>query len=187
MTPLVLPLADLSRGQLVLRLLVLLGPVVAVLAAGPAGHWPPWWLLAAVLASSAGFAALPESPVGAGTMLLVVVWWAAGLDDGLHPMVLVAAAALLVTHVAATLASYGPPEMPLDADLARLWSARAVLLAVPVPLLWAAARGLRGDPQQPGIWVLGVAATLAATVAASIVLLTDDNGVAPTPATTEER
>lgn len=161
---------DLARSQLVLRVIVLLGPVVAVLASGPAGHWPPWWVLAGVLATSAGFAALPESPVGAGTFLAVLVWWAAALEDGLHVEVLVAAVAMLVTHVAALLASYGPGEMPLDPALARLWVRRGLLLLVPVPALWVLALLLRGEPEQPGIWVVGVAAGLVATVAAAIAL-----------------
>ncbi len=36
-----------------------------------------------------------------------------------------------------------------------------------VPLVWGLARLLRGDAEQPGIWVVGVAAALAATVAAA--------------------
>ena len=55
-----------------------------------------------------GFAVLPESPSAPRVLLAVLVWWAVALDDGLHPAVLVAAAALLVAHLAAVLASYGP-------------------------------------------------------------------------------
>ena len=47
---------ELSVSQIVLRALVVLGPVVAVLATGPAGHWPPWWMVVAVAALAAGFA-----------------------------------------------------------------------------------------------------------------------------------
>jgi hypothetical protein len=170
MTGLVTAIGELSRSQLVLRVLILLGPVVAVLAAGPAGQWPPWWFAVPVLVLAGGFAALPDSPIGAGVMLAVILWWAAALDDGLHPAVLVAAAALLVTHVAAVLASYGPGEMPVDPALAWVWVRRGALLLVGVPLVWGLALALRGEPEQPGIWVVGVAAGLVVTVAAAVVL-----------------
>ncbi|MFC7496891.1 MULTISPECIES: hypothetical protein [unclassified Nocardioides] len=165
-------LGELSRSQLVLRVVVLLGPVVAVLAGGPAGHWPPWWMIAVVVGLAGGFAAFPETAVGATTMLVVLVWWALGLDDGLHPAVLVAAAALVVSHVAAVLTSYGPGEMPVDPALVRLWAMRGALLLVSVPLVWALALLLRGEPAQPGVWVVGVAAGLVVTVAAGVALTT---------------
>ncbi|MEP9364286.1 hypothetical protein ABLE68_15065 [Nocardioides sp. CN2-186] len=165
-------LGDLSTSQIVLRALIIVGPVVAVLATGPAGHWPPWWMVAAVLALASGFAALPESPVGVVTFLVVLAWWLLALDDGLHTSVLVVAAALVVTHIAAQLASYGPAAMPVDAALTRVWVQRGIVVLLAVPVVWGLARLLRGDPDQPGIWVIGVAATLAATVAAGIVLTT---------------
>ena len=170
MTGIQAAIAELSRSQLVLRALILLGPVVAVFASGPAGHWPPWWAAAVVVALAAGFAALPESPIGAAVMLAVLVWWAAGLDDGLHPAVLVAATALLVSHVASVLATYGPGEMPVEPALVRLWVRRGVLVLLGAPLLWGLALLLRGEPEQPGIWVVGAAAGLVATVAAAVAL-----------------
>ena len=170
MSSLLIAIAELSRSQLALRVLIALGPVVAVLAAGPAGQWPPWWMLIATAVLAGGFAAFPESAFGAGTMLMVLAWWAASLDDGLHPAVLVAAAALLVTHVAAVLTSYGPGEMPVDASLVWLWVRRGALALLGVPLVWALARLLDGEPEQPGVWVVGVAAGLAATVAAAVAL-----------------
>ncbi len=160
----------LSRSQLVIRALILLGPVVAVLAAGPAGHWPPWWVAVGMVGLAAAFAALPESPVGAVVMLAVLTWWAVALDDGLHPMVLVAAVALLVSHVASVLASYGPGEMPVERALVMLWIRRGALLLLGVPLVWGLAVLLRDQPDQPGVWVVGVAACLVATVAAAVAL-----------------
>lgn len=170
MNGLLIAIAGLSRSQLVLRALIVLGPVVAVLAAGPAGHWPPWWLVATTLVLAGGFAAFPESPFGAGVLLLVLAWWTAGLEDGLHPAVLVAAAALLVTHLASVLASYGPGEMPVEPALVWLWVRRGLLALLGVPLVWGFAVALRGEPEQPGVWVVGVAAGLVATVAAAVAL-----------------
>ena len=166
-------LGELSRSQLVLRIVVLLGPVVAVLASGPAGHWPPWWVIAMVAGLAGGFAAFPESAVGATAMLAVLVWWVVALDDGLHPTVLVAATALLVAHIAAVIASYGPGDMPVDPALLRLWVVRGALLLATAPLVWGLALLLRGEPEQPGIWVVGVAAGLVVTVAAGVALTSD--------------
>lgn len=176
MNGLVSAIAGLSRSQLVLRALIVLGPVVAVLAAGPAGRWPSWWLVAATLGLAGGFAAFPESPFGAAVLLLVLAWWTAGLDDGLHPAVLVTAAAVVVTHLAAILASYGPPEMPVDPALVWLWVRRGALVLLGVPVVWGLALVLRGEPEQPGIWVVGVAAGLVATVAAAVALTAGQPG-----------
>ncbi|KQW45141.1 hypothetical protein ASC77_20395 [Nocardioides sp. Root1257] len=161
---------ELSRSQLVLRVLIFLGPVVAVLAAGPAGRWPTWWVALGIVVLAGAFAAMPESAVGAAVMLAVLAWWAGALDDGLHPAVLVAATGLLVAHLAALLAGYGPDRMPVDPALVRLWVRRGALLLLGVPLVWGLALALRGQPEQPGIWVVGVMAGLVATVAAAVAL-----------------
>lgn len=160
----------MPASQLVLRGLVLLGSMVALLSTGPAGHWPPWWVIAPVLALAAGFAALPDSSLGAAVFLVVLVWWAISLPDDLQPEILLAATALVVAHVAALLASYGPGAMPLDVATVRLWVRRGALVLLTVPAVWALARLLRGEPEQPGIWVLGVVAALVATVAATVAL-----------------
>lgn len=170
MNSLLTSIAGLTRSQLVLRAVIVLGPVVAVLAAGPAGHWPPWWMLAATIVLAGGFAAFPESPFGAGALLAVLAWWTAGVEDSLHPAVLVAAAALLVTHLASVLASYGPGEMPVEPALVWLWVRRGVLALLGVPVVWGLAVALQDEPEQPGVWVAGVAAGLVATVAAAVAL-----------------
>jgi hypothetical protein len=166
--------AVMPASQIVLRALVLLGPVVALLAAGPAGHWPPWWIVLAVVALSGGFAARPDSPLGATVFLAVLVWWTISLPDALHAEVVVAAAALVVAHVAALVAAYGPDALPVEAATLRLWALRCVLVLVTVPAAWGAAVLLRGEPEQPGVWILGVVGALAATVAATVALGTVD-------------
>ncbi|MBZ5737266.1 hypothetical protein [Nocardioides mangrovi] len=172
-------LGDLTASQLVLRGLVLLGPVVAVLATGPAGSWAPWWVLLPILALAVGFAALPESSVGIATYLAVLAWWTLALEDGLDPMVLVAVVALVVSHVAAVLASYGPGEMPVHGPLVRRWAVRGALVLLVVPPTWLLGRGLRDDTAQHGIWVTGVAVALAATLAAAVALAGSDREAQP--------
>jgi hypothetical protein len=163
-------LGDLSTSQLVLRALVLLGPVVAVLATGPAGSWAPWWVLLPIVALAVGYAALPESAAGVATYLVVLGWWTLSVEDGLGPMALVAVVALVVSHVAATLAAYGPGEMPVSRALVRRWVVRGALVLLVVPPTWLLARALRDGTDQQGIWVTGVTVALAATLGAAAAL-----------------
>jgi hypothetical protein len=162
--------AVMPTSQIVLRALVLLGPVVALLATGPAGHWPPWWIVLGVVAMSAGFAARPDSPLGAAVSLAVLVWWTISLSDTVQPEVMLAAAGLVVAHLAALVASYGPNALPVTAATLRRWALRGVLVLATVPATWGAAVLLRGEPEQPGIWIVGVISTLAVTVAATVAL-----------------
>lgn len=163
-------LAVMPTSQVVLRALVLLGPVVALLATAPAGHGPPWWLVVVVAGLSALAAATPDSPALAGVFLVVVVWWTMSLRDDVQAEVMVAAAALVVAHVAALLASYGPATMPVDGATLRLWSLRAGAVLLSVPAVWGVAELVRGEPEPTGIWLLGVAAALAAAVFATVAL-----------------
>lgn len=163
-------MAAMPTSQLVLRALVLLGPLVALLATGPAGHWPPWWVVVPVLGLAGAFAAMPDSPVGAAVFLLVLVWWTVSLRDDIQPEAMAAAAGLLVAHLAAQVASYGPPVLPIERATLRLWGLRAVVLLATIPATWAVARLLRGQPEPSGVWILGVTAAVAATVAATVAV-----------------
>lgn len=157
-------------SAVLLRLLVGLGPVAAVLATAPAGAGPPWWVVAGVGALAAAAAVAPDSQLPAGATLAALAWWAATLGDGLTPWLMVAAVALLVGHLAALVAGYGPLTLPADPATVALWTRRGALVAVTVPATWALARALAGTADVPGTWLLGVAATLAATVLASVAL-----------------
>lgn len=169
----------LSRSQVVLRVLVLVGPVVAVLAGGLAGDAPPWWYAGVVALLALGWAVAPEAQLGVAVNLAVLVWWAIGPDDSLHPAVLVVAAALVVAHVAALLTAYGPSAMPVEPALVRRWAARGLAGLAAAPVVWALARLLRDAPVQPRLWALGVVAALLTTVVASLSLGGDRPEEAP--------
>jgi len=160
----------MHRSQLALRALVLLGPVVALLATGPAGHGPPWWLVGIVTVLAAAAAVAPDSPVGAGAGLVVLGWWTLSLRDGMPVSVAVAAVALTVGHLAALLASYGPRAMPLDRPTLLLWARRGALVLLSVPGSWLLARAVRGEPEQPGLWVLALAAACVAILGATVAM-----------------
>jgi hypothetical protein len=157
-------------SQLVLRALVFLGPVVALLATAAAGHGPPWWLVVLVAVLAGASAVAPDSPVGVGSGLVVLGWWTLSLRDGLPVSVAVAALALAVGHLAALLTSYGPREMPLDRATLLLWARRGALTLLAVPGAWLVARVVRGEPEQPGVWVVALAAACVGIIAASVAM-----------------
>ena len=158
-----------SPGQWLLRVVIVVAPLGAVLAGIPAGATPGIVFLLVLLVLALLFALFPASQGGVLVLLTPVVWWAAAPDDPLHPMSMVAAAALLACHVAALLASYGPDRLPLDPILVRLWVRRAVLLMLPVPVVWAAADVLAGEKGRPAVWVSGLAIACVAALVSTTV------------------
>jgi len=161
--------ATMTWGQWALRTLVATMPALAVLCTIGAGEAAPVWFVVLVLALGVGFAAFPESAVGVVVMVLVLAWWGLGLRDGLDPWALPAAAALLVAHVSALIAAYGPPGLGLDPAVVRLWVRRGLAVSVVTPALYGVAAWLRDAPEPPGMWVIGLVAAFVATMATSFV------------------
>lgn len=159
-----------TPGQVLLRSLVALGPMIALLTAGLVGHPPPVWLLLVTLALALGFAWQPGSVLGTTVLIVVLAWWALATEDVLQAETLAAAAGLLVSHVAAVLASYGPAALPIDPALARLWALRGVLVFSAAPLTWVVATALRGGPDIEGVWVVGVVVAVGAVTLAGLAL-----------------
>lgn len=154
-------------SQLLARMLVLFGPPGALAAAVAADLPPPGWYAALVVGLALGWALLPETVLGTLSLALVVGWWGAAGSGDLPAEAIPAAAALLVAHVAATVVSYGPPELALDRAVVRLWLTRAAALAAAAPLVWVLAALLRGRPEPPGVWIAAmVAIVIAAAIAA---------------------
>ena len=158
-----------TPGSLTLRLLVVLGPLVAMLASGLGGAVPPVWLVVAVTGLGLGAAVLPESPLGAAALLLVVARWTLGPEQPGPPLgALVAVTGLLVAHVAAVVVSYGPDRLPVDGPLLRLWVGRGAAALSVAPLAWVLARAVEGRPAPPGLWAVAlVAVSVAAVIAAA--------------------
>jgi hypothetical protein len=162
-----------TRGQWALRGVVVLGVLVALLASSPAGAPPPRALVLVVTGLALAHARLPESAAGAGALGLVVCWWAVGVDS-IHPAVLVAAVGLLAAHLAALVAAYGPDEMGVDPAVLRRWLLRAGAVLLAAPLLYGGALVLRGRPDVPGAWTVGIVAALGATVLATWVVAAEE-------------
>lgn len=160
-----------TRPRLLLRGVILVGPVLALLAARPA-DLPHGWFVVLTAVLSVGFAAMPESPLGAGCLGLVVFWWALAAGDGVPVEAIPAALLLLATHLAAVLLSYGPPSLPIGAALLGRWVRRGAGVAVAAPLVWLVAVVVDDQPEPPGIWVAGLTcAVVVCIVAATAVTM----------------
>ena len=157
-----------SRGRLALRLVLLGAPVLAVLCAGPR-PWPNGWFVALLLAMSLGWAAMPESTLGAACLGLVAVWWALAVH-GTPATAILAAALLLAAHVASVLLSYGPPGLPIGGRVLRLWLRRAALVGLAAPVVWGVGVLVDGQPEPPGIWVAGLGCAIVVCVVAAAAL-----------------
>jgi hypothetical protein len=157
------------RSSWLLRSVVVVGPLVALFASVPAGATPAWWLVLLVAGLGVGFAVYPESTIGTGLFVLVIAWWGIGLRDGLHPAALVAAAGLLASHVAATVAAYGPGTVPPDPAAVRLWARRGIVVLPAAALAWGMATAARDQAEPPGLWAVGLAGLLVAFVTANVL------------------
>lgn len=163
---------ELTPGGWALRGVVALGPVVALLAAVPQGFGPPAWLLLVVIVASLAFAALPDQFTGSASMLLVVGYWTVDVGRAMPVSVVVAAAALLCSHVAATLAAYGPNRLPPDGHAVGLWARRTALVWLVAPALWLVVDAYRGRTTPASFWVAGLAVALVLAVVAATVFPT---------------
>ncbi len=154
-----------TAGQWALRAVVVVGTLTALLATGLVGAWPRWWLVVVVAVLAIAFAVSPDSAIGTVAMALVLAWWGLAFRDDVHPQVLVAAVALVVAHVAAMVAAYGPGELAVDPATVRLWARRAGLVVLAAPTVLVAWELAPDAPEDSTLWVVGLAAALVATLA----------------------
>lgn len=159
-----------TPAQAALRITIVAGMMVALLATGLRGAWPAWWLVLLVAGLAVAFALLPEAPMGTVATGLVLAWWGFAFRGGPYPEALLAAAGLLTAHVAAVVAGYGPRDLPPDPGTVRLWVVRGAVVSLAAPAVFVVAALLAGQPEPGGIWVAGLAAALVTTVAAGFVL-----------------
>ena len=159
-----------TRGQWVLRLIVVAGPVLALFARTPSLGAPPIWVVALVVALAVGWALMPESVVGAVVLLVVGFSWASSETVDVPVGALVAALAMLAAHVAALVSSYGPPRLPVDRGAARLWALRGAAVFAAAVLVWLLARVVADLPDSGSVWVVGLVVALSVLVVAAAAL-----------------
>lgn len=161
-----------SPSAAVLRALVLALPVAALLVGLP--RVPHTAVLVLVVVGALRWAVLPEDSVGVVVLALVGGWWAVhGVTDA---RVLVVAVLLVAAHVAATLASYGPPAMAVDGPTVRVWVRRGTLVLLAAPVAWLAVRHL-DDVQAPaGTWPVAFLLVAAGALLASRATVSEPDG-----------
>ncbi len=158
-----------TRGQMVLRGLVVGLPQLAIWLTATAGVHPDPKLVLLVLGLGVFAALAPESTAGVALLGVVVAWWGLAFRDLEHPALIGAAAALLATHLCLTVAGYGPPSLPVSRPLVLLWVRRGLLVFLPVPALYFLARALRDQPAPPWMWATGMVAVAASAVIAMLL------------------
>lgn len=154
----------LTPGQWALRVMCVLGLLVALLATGLAGVRPDLWLIVLVGALALMYAVAPESAAGTVAMAFVLFWWGLALRDGLHPAALLAALGLVTAHLAGLLATYGPARMAVDPATVLLWLRRGAQVLLFSLVLYGVAVLVRDQPEPDGLWLAGLAAGLVTVV-----------------------
>lgn len=145
---------------LVLRSMLLILPCAALALALP--EVPHLGVVALVVLCSAGWMHSPDHPAGAVALLLVAGWWTAhGVVDW---RVLVVGVLLVAAHVVAILMAYGPATLAVDPHLATRWLRRGLLVLVPMPVTYAAVRGLDPRLAPSWIWMAGALVVVALLV-----------------------
>ncbi len=121
--------------QVVARASVVLGAMTSIVAAQAAGARPAGWLQGVLIALAALVAAQPESTAGIGLLIGAAYVWST-VPDPLSPLVLVAAAGMVLVHVGALVSAQGPPRMRLDRAQTGRWLLRGVLLWLAAAAVW---------------------------------------------------
>jgi hypothetical protein len=154
--------------QLVLRSLVVVGGATTVVAAQAAGARPASWLQALVVGLAVLTAVRPESTVGVVLFAGAAYTWGLA-PETLSPLVLLAAAGLVLAHVSALVAAQGPARMRVDGAQVRRWAARGLLLWLASLVVWVLTVAMADLPQRRlayglGLTVVVVVAVLATTL-----------------------
>jgi hypothetical protein len=125
-----------GADQVVLRGAIVLGAVTTVLAAQAAGATPNAREQLALAGLAILLALRPESWTGVVLLIGLAYVWST-VPDPLTPLVLVAAAGMLVVHLAALVAAQGPATMRVDhTQVVRLLE-RGFLLWLAAAAVWA--------------------------------------------------
>ncbi len=154
--------------QFVLRELIVIGAATAVVAAQAAGARPGPWHLGVLLALALQTAIRPESIAGMGLLAGAAYTWVM-TPETQSPLVLVAAAGMVLVHVCALVAAQGPARMRVDRAQLRRWAARALFLWLAAVVVWGLSLALADLPQGRLAYASGL--TLLAVIAVAATWL----------------
>lgn len=150
--------------QFVLRAMVVIGAMTAVVAAQAAGARPPVWQQWVVVGLALLTAFRPESTAGFGLLAGTAYVWALA-PETLSPLVLLAAAGMVLAHVAALVAAQGPARMRVDGVQVRRWAVRGLLLWLAAAAVWGLGVALADLPQRRVAYALGLTVLIVVAVA----------------------
>lgn len=151
-------------GQVLLRFLVVIGAMTAIVAAQAAGARPDlWWQ--GLLGWLAVLTALrPDSVAGVGLFAGAAYVWSMA-PETLSPLVLLAAAGLVLAHVSALVAAQGPARMSVDGEQVRRWAARGLWLWFSAAAVWGLGVLVVEVPQPRLAYALGLTLLIVLAVA----------------------
>jgi hypothetical protein len=155
--------------QLALRAFVLLGAITAVVAAQLAGARPDAWQQALLVVLAIALALRPDSSAGVLLLVLLAYVWSTGSDPQ-SPLVLVAAAGMLVAHLSALVAAQGPAAMTVDAAQVRRYCWRGLLLWLSAAAVWALGLVVDGLPDGRVVYAAGLVVLLVLAAVATRLL-----------------
>ncbi len=141
--------------QAVLRAMVVLGGLTALVAAVAAGARPAGWQQVLLLGLALLTATRPDSVAGVGLLAGSAYVWALA-PESLSPLVLVAAAGMVLAHVSATIAAQGPARMRVDRGQVRRWAVRGAVLWLAAGIVWGLAVSLAGLPDRQVVYAAGL-------------------------------
>lgn len=164
--------APLKEGTMpsvwVLRGVLAAATMLALLAGIPEGYTPSIVVVVIVALGTTVAVFRPEHLALSVTMGFVILWWALQLRSEMPVAVLVAAAGLVIAHVAATLLAYGPPSLAVDPALAVLWGMRAGMSWAAALAVWVVARAYAGHGSPELFWLSGLATAAVAAVVGAV-------------------
>ncbi len=141
--------------QVLLRVMVVLGGATMLVAAQAAGARPAQWQQALVIGFAVLTALRPESIAGVALLTGGAYFWALS-PETLSPLVLLAAAGMVLAHVSALVAAQGPARMRLDGVQVRRWAARALVLWLAAATVWGLSVFLADLPERRLAYALGL-------------------------------
>ncbi len=146
----------------------LVGAMASVVAAQAAGARPNLWGQLLLTALALVLAFRPESSVGPVLLIGLAYVWST-VSDPLSPLVLLAAAGMVIVHEAALVAAQGPVTMRVDRTQALRHCGRGALLWLAAAIVWGLA--LVADALPDGRLVYAVGLTLLLGLAAGAATL----------------
>jgi hypothetical protein len=152
--------------QVLVRMMVLLGASTAMVAAQAAGARPSIWLQAVVAGLAVLTALRPESVAGTGLLVGTAYTWGLA-PETLSPVVLIAAAGMVLVHVSALVAAQGPALVRVDPVQVRRWAVRGVFLWLAAAAVWGLSTGVVDLPHPRLTYATGLTVLIVLAVVAT--------------------